>query len=1303
MSYPPSNKYNYIEIVNKGVPEYYRESDYRLYGSEEDISLTFLGKILKAAIQNDLLFTVSGKDKFEVAEYFVPEQKTNITPNSFQSKILAPYGLTFDSFTSQDEFTTWFSGTFLPDAILNNPRGFYTQISGYGFDNYSSLALTHEYLLDNLGIFYIMNTSSLEGATASSFASALMCEYFVNDLYAGKQVTEQQGITVLFRYFWENRESSTFAKSFLPAGLVSSTGDLSSNPYLSGTQVFDAIQLQLRTWTDKRLKDHSFFKASLSGLLAQNSDFPTKLRDAGPFQRFLKAVSLGIADVNLILEELSDLLSIDECPEQFLELLANNVGWKFLTGDYSKWRAQLRNAVLLYKTKGSVVGLDAACKLVFPDGIFDASDVVETWESYLPKLLYYMIKNSSFIKKEGLEFENKETLFGNSWPVGVRFNQAPVSYNKAKDRNYRFLVDAILEHFHNTFRGILIHGQDFRELPMWTCLPGVGNDKGFSHRNYPQDVDGVGTFKVAVPPWEKYGFYTECELNPERLDFFCEILSGSRTNFGFEVDEYIVSGFRNLVSNALSTVYSLTGKAALGNNNKFRLFTSGHELPPDYSNLVTYGNTTSLQDLDTWNTKGAHLFAVFEASSLEYTLDAYDTFRNKAALEAFRDVLKDFVPLHAVVRVILYNDLEDSYIPSGTLCIFSDECVDDFNTGYLNSKRSAFWVGASGLGNLSTTYINGDGRILPSYDPAENEWWQVSDTDLDRNSSRRRDYRYALDCFTYVRSGKGMPLALNHYDMSSPYMNNSEYILKGFRYDRQDFLPTSSVVWDNSGFYSNVGCDAGEKTSQEYQLSSLFPVRAVPETDFECSSLPVYRDTMKGVLEVMTTYSLLKDKFFDFSDLNYRSYEFGNSVHEAYSIYKNEFSSVLKNTLSPSTPYYGGLNFISYAYGPSIWNSDFRYKGKIVENTGSLSGPSVPGVPTTLIKFGYEPQWQYVFGGTNSAGLKYQNYGGRAVTISDRPFIKSAANTTPSDLESGVDRSRNLLTTREALSGIEIHQPYPESESFVVVNDTQRATYNSLLKNSVTLFNTDGKPLEVVIPLDPSIATGSYRATLRPQSQQKAYVVAKTKANRKTQVIKITLSTSGVQDDLGNVVDWFFSWSDNKWKPSTMGIGEEFIKRISIPKLKMCPTFFEISFHTQDSLSLKEIPCLSAIKEGQLHAADTKYLLKISNETVTTPAQGNSLVNDAIDIFEVSIIDTVLNEKIIQYDQYSLDRIYTFWDTLSHGKHSRNAVDSSGYFEVSGGSRAEYVELIGGDDFSTSSTITVGATQYDFIEFEVED
>ena len=75
-----TTKYNYIEIVNRMVPEFYRETDFRLYGEEEDVSLTFLGKMLKAAIQNDLYLTVSSFDLTErmstsaVAKYFSLER-----------------------------------------------------------------------------------------------------------------------------------------------------------------------------------------------------------------------------------------------------------------------------------------------------------------------------------------------------------------------------------------------------------------------------------------------------------------------------------------------------------------------------------------------------------------------------------------------------------------------------------------------------------------------------------------------------------------------------------------------------------------------------------------------------------------------------------------------------------------------------------------------------------------------------------------------------------------------------------------------------------------------------------------------------------------------------------------------------------------------------------------------------------------------------------------------------------------------------------------------------------------------------
>jgi len=1453
MSFSSTNKHDYIEVVNRGVPEFYRVDDYYTYGSEEDVSLTFLGKLLKAGIQNELLFDVSGYDKFQVAEYFVPDSRTYVSTNSFQSKFLSIYGLTFGDFASKDEFKRWLSGTFLPDTLLNNPEGFYGELSSYGFDNFSSLELTHQYLLDNLGMFYLMNTSSLEGSDASSYASAVEVDYLAT-VYDGFEATEQEALNALFKFFWVNRENSTFYNSFIPNGYGLADSSISADVHLSGTQLFDAVRLQLETWTDKRLKNHDFYKQSLAAVITNTGVFPSKLRDAGPFQRFLKALSLGVADINLIVEEIGDLLSIDECPERFLELLANNIGWQLLTGDYTKWRAQLRNAVMLYKSKGSVLGFNAACKLIFPDGIFEASSLVETWESYVPKLLYYMIKNKSFIAKEGLEFEEN---YGFQDPFGARFNQAAQTYADAKDRNHRFLVDACLEKFHNTFdQAIVVNGKSFQELPIWTCLPDT--EPGFYHRNYPNDAKDQAGFYVAVPPWEKYGFYREVEINQERIDFFCNMLSGSRFDLGFEVDSYIVEAFRTLTIDAIESTYAVTGTPIYAENNKFRIFTEGHVLPPDYLDYVEYGETDSLSDFDIWNTKGSHLFAAFAASGLDYTVDSYDTFRNKAALEAYRDVIREFVPLHAAVRLVLYADFNEEYQPSGTLCVFKDACLDDFNTGWLGSRRTNFWAGASGAGDLSTTYVNGDGRVLPSYDAAQNEFWQVSATDLDRNASRRRNYRYALDCYPYMRGGKGMPTPLTFYDGSStnPYLNSDEYIIKGFEYDRQAFQAPSSVVWDNSGFYSSTGCETA-KTSGDFDLSTLYPFRAIGDEDFRCSSLPVYRDTMKGVMEVMLTRSLSQDKFFDFTDVNYRSFEFGTSLHESYSIYKNEFSGVLENNESPNQPYYGGHNFLSYAFGPTLWNSDFQYKGSIsdfsevvtavsslyplinLESNGNtnISLPPIQGqrknvevyrnweymlnaVPrTSLLPFdiydgdigagtpvifsgqllyfltarprnsdlnfavpsvwqsagynidevnglwtgggiawsvegadnvlnsgipgailagpgfevsaydqprqvrvsitsndgssltltnvftlsgestrtnskrGYDSQWRKVVGGNNSAGQQYQNIHGRTRDIAARTYFIDAPKATGAAALDGIVYG-NRLVTREYLSGLEIHQPRKNSKSFIVVNDLSATEDSTLKSNAMTMFNTDGVPLEVVVPFDPATKGTQTYNMLRPQSQFCVDIFAKTYRNSTDQQIGISLVTSGVTQDAGTKREWSFHWPSSKWMPTDMVANpDDLVKKLTVPASETCVRPYRAHFHTQDALTVKEIPCVSTFMSSSVHTSSTGYQVRVTNQS-TVPSK-----LDGLNIYEISVIDKCLNYNMNGFNASDVDRIYTFWDTLSDGKYSRDSADSSEYFETEGGSRAEYLELVGHTDYSTSST----SGGFDRVEIQVED
>lgn len=1303
-----TTKYNYIEIVNRMVPEFYRETDFRLYGEEEDVSLTFLGKMLKSAIQNDLYLTVSSFDLTErmptsaVAKYFVPNQQTNLSPNDFQRNILAPYALTFDSFQTQEELTSWFTGTFLPDAELNNPSGLLSHMSGLAFGSYSSLSSVHEYLIETMGMFYFLNTSSLSATNASGDASALMVEYMIPPLFKGQTLTTKNALNSLFRFFWEGRDDSTYYGSFFPYSHASSTASLSANEYLSGTQMFTAIQKQLETWTDDRLKNSSFYEDSLSVLLDGTGGFPSKMRDAGPFQRFLKAISLGIADINLIIEEIGDLLSIDDCPEKFLELLANNVGWQFLTGDYSKWRAQLRNAVMMYKTKGSVVGFDAACRLIFPDGVFAASDVGETWESYLPKLLYYLVKTESFIAKEGLEFSSVSTTFRDSWPSGVRFNQAPPTYSDAKDRNYRFLVDGILEDYSNTFSAILIGGVPFKDNKVWECLPALNGLKGFYHRNYPSDspTGDVG-FHVAVPPWEKYGFYKECELTPARVNFFCRALSGSRNDFGFEVNETYVLAFKDYMMSALNQVYALSGAPALGANNGFRFFTSAMSLPPNYSKFVEYGHTSALSLFDTWNTKSSFIFGAFEASSLDYTVARYDSFRNKAALQVYVDILRTFLPLHVVARITLYEDLEDTHTALGKLCILTDNCLDDWNTEYLRSYRTDFWAGASGTGALGTEGINGDGRVLPLWVSAgSNNFWYVSATDLNRNASRRRNYRYALPCYPYTRPGKGQPIAMNHYGIATSnatlneYTTTWEYISKGFEYDTQDYLPMSSTVWDNSGFFSGTDCTREGLMSVDFALSSLFPSRAVPETNTACSSVPILRNNMKGVMKAMTSRTIRRNSNPRFSDLDYRSFDFGDSVHSSYHIYKNEFSSILANTVSPNIPYYGGYNFISYAYGPTLWNSDFRYKGLIDDNVAGALTPLPQGQYTG----GYELQWSSVVAPRAAAGLRYANYDKRLMTISDRPYLYAAPDASSEYSLSGVYRTSGEYITNEILSGIQFRQSHSNSKSFAVVNNGDKdAVLNAALGASIALFSPDTNPLEIVVPFDPQYAGNQKFNKLRPQSQFKVDIAARTQSNLEVQSLAVELSTSGVLDDRGAVVEWRFCWRDEKWIPSTTVDDHIFTKVLPISVTARCPETLSASFHTQDIFTVKSIPCGDTFKSGDVHTSSTGYLLKVKSNT--TNDIFDNTVRDGIVIYEISVVDTVLNQSMNYFNSKEIDTIYTFWDGLTTTSYSRDATYSTSSFEVSGGSKAEYVELLGGSTNSGSTT----EGSYTYRSFNMKD
>ena len=73
--------------------------------------------------------------------------------------------------------------------------------------------------------------------------------------------------------------------------------------------------------------------------------------------KFNQALALGFTDVEDLANQLVDLLDANSTHELFLPLLSNFFGIKLKSGDPTLWRRQIKNAIKLYKKKGTKKGL----------------------------------------------------------------------------------------------------------------------------------------------------------------------------------------------------------------------------------------------------------------------------------------------------------------------------------------------------------------------------------------------------------------------------------------------------------------------------------------------------------------------------------------------------------------------------------------------------------------------------------------------------------------------------------------------------------------------------------------------------------------------------------------------------------------------------------------------------------------------------------------------------------------------------------------------------------------------------------
>ena len=962
-------QHNYVEVVRGSVPSLYEDTDFSIFGSEEDLLYHVLGKVLKTANDITSLIDVSSYDASDTRAHFIlRNNKTNIRPYLFEKKILKALGASFSDYENEDDFKSFVSGTLIPAINLNSPSdSFVSGVSALDSSVNTPLK-AHEYLIDTLSWLYFLNTSGPAGGYDPSDG---VTDFIVSSLYRGKTYTETDGVSNLFEYLWKNRDVSSAFVDYLPVNLRDSDSSISSGLYTSGTQHLDRLKTLVGVWYNQSDDNSSELDDTLDAFLTLGeSSFPTKLTAAGPFSKFLKALSFGFYDMNTIVDELGDLVSIERCPPEFLQYLASLIGWKLLTGDVDRWRAQIRHAIHLYKAKGTKRSLEDAITLLFPESGFNpASGIEETWESFIPRQIYYLIATESNVLRD------------------PNYNQASADYigidnfdAEDKDTNYRFATDYILDKLQSATSAITINGTVFSS----TTWDPENPDFLFSHRGK----------LVKVPPWENERFYETTRVTKEQASVLSSLLYASRDEGGLEVPAAAASSLSDSIIEA-----AYDGTFMSGQNRKWKYYTSGLSTPSNFSDIISRGDPNAMSLLDYWNSKGSTVISKVHVSSLEYFFDGI-SYPVDNIMSSMLDVFRQFAPLHVIVRLYLDSDFEDVYQATeddGTCIGIVLGEDDDFDQAIILNYITS---GTVASGNIS----DGFSSVTYSNSP--------------RTSGRRRNLHYNLPAPAYTRNGLSMPIsytfgAHSGIPSSIPGMNSSEFIPLGYNFSSNQFFSTkgaASAIYDSSNGLAMSGLtvhnpdsgdpwrggDRNNRSGYEdidanfygVDVSTTFPCRALYKYGCEAAitrsdSHPVRQAIIHKTLRTAetedTAISLGENIYrnFAFSSKFYRSYydyirTFGSSLslHEVFTSTKN----VPNRTLND-----GGPSFLDHAFGPLVWNSSFLAFDRLSSKDSNLSElEALRGTGDTIAD---HHQWSHVAAAPFSEGKIYVAKNNTSITL----------------------------------------------------------------------------------------------------------------------------------------------------------------------------------------------------------------------------------------------------------------------------------------------------------------------------------
>jgi hypothetical protein len=935
-NYLTTQKYfkpNYYEAMKYIIPQYLTEDDIENFGQEFDLRDQVLNSNINLANNFDNLIEVSSVDYTVyssidtvsgISEYFVKQNNlTNITSRKFEDKILKPLGVSLAQYDSSGTFANYVSGTLLPSITLNNPTA--TFVAGH------SPSDTHNYLIDNLSWMYFLNTSGPNGTYDPSNS---VTDQIVKRTYFGESIETVDGIKSLMDLVWRDGHTAYYPAIF----------QASTTTFTSGTQQLE----NLKTWIDviysplqADIADFTVmdrFENFIANSLLTENKIPN-----GPFTKFLRALSFFAQDINDTSERIGSIYDISDCPEEFLPLLAELIGWDLFGSDPERWRLQLRNAVDIYKTVGTKRSLQLAVNNILPKDQFGIeTSVTELHESYVPFLIYYSLATESKYFKTFEEWTE---------PLASELQVSGYS-TTSLDENIKLAVDRVLLETYERFEAKL------GEIPNY--------EKGFTYRGR----------KYPIPPFEEYPYYVNFELDREIIEFIKDrlVCFGVSQTFANDFESYLVANALDLDDEPRTS--------------SFLLFTSGYNDPPNLSNLIASGYNEKFEYVTLWSGKSSHFKIKYDASSFDFDDTSIDTSGAGGAFLVASKVAKDFTPAHAIPLISLDIAYVDNIgLQASSLPLITPLCNEQETRNSRNHFTSGVYF------NSYMRDVRTDGNVLPRGYANNVDSTNVLDasnaTYIPRTSLRRRNYEKLLpNAGYYDRTGFNMPVA---FDMASSISG----LPLGYAPLSGSFTPVTDHVNLPSIWKQCEGLNSGN-TYYQYDVSNTLNVRgasgAFPDNldlTIDRGQLPDIYATMHSlqeqakVLEASATYGPATDYQLSVSNVyqsyanssteysgdfpnsvaDYHNYSFGRDLHRLYKIYVTDFD---QHIMTERIENLDGPNIFSHTFGPILFNHNFED----VSSVGSILTSSLSSSPVlTPQSDAFSGVQAYVASGSNDMYL----------------------------------------------------------------------------------------------------------------------------------------------------------------------------------------------------------------------------------------------------------------------------------------------------------------------------------------------